>query len=260
MVFRRLNRLEESVMRRTWIRRSLAITASTAMGVAACVATSTPAAADDVTMVRITGPTTIIVGTKSPIRFTVAGTIVTNDPTQTDIQWSLQGGSSNCFMFNSGDTTGKSSNTFSDHDYLAPAELINDCEGSAVLDVDAFDPSNDGGSDSSTRTVKILRAARWESFNAHPEPIHTGGTLHIDGTLQRANWDDGTYHRYTQHTAELQFRTMTGSYASVRTVSGSTGDFSAKETQKVSGCWRYVFEGSSTTGPATTAGDCVTVH
>jgi hypothetical protein len=128
------------------------------------------------------------------------------------------------------------------------------------LKISAIDFSNDGGTDDAVRTVRILRAARWESFNAHPEPIHKGGTLHIDGTLQRANWDDGTYHRYTQHTAELQFRTMTGSYAKVRTVSGPTGDFSAKETQKVSGCWRYVFEGSSTTGPATTAGDCVTVH
>ena len=245
-------------MRQRWIGRALTTGVAAALVAGACVASATPAAADNGTTVRISTPTTIIVGAKVPIKFTVSGTLSTVDPAHTDVDWSLDGGSAQCFMFYDGDTDGTASGTYSDHGYVAPSDLNNACEGSAVLEADAFD--NTGfGTDKAQRTVKILRAARWESFNAHPEPVRKGGTLHIDGTLQRANWDDGTYHRYTQHSAQLQFRTMTGSYATVRTVASATGVFSVTETQKVSGCWRYVFAGSSTTGPATTAGDCVAV-
>ncbi|HEY2792717.1 MAG TPA: hypothetical protein VGJ28_10185 [Micromonosporaceae bacterium] len=241
-------------MRHIWIRRVAVIALFVA---ATSAAAQSPATADDGTTVSITGPTTIIVGTKEPIRFTVSGRIDTADPTGTDIEWDLEGSSSHCFMFYYGDTTGSASGTFTDHGYATPGDLENDCQGSNVIDVSAFDDS--AGSDDVTKTFKLLRAARWESVNAHPEPIHKGGTVTVDGVLQRADWDDGTYHKYTQHTAELQFRTMTGSYATVATVSGPSGTFTKKETQKVSGCWRYVFPGSSTTGPATATGDCVAV-
>jgi hypothetical protein len=83
----------------------------------------------------------------------------------------------------------------------------------------------------------------------------------VTGKLERASWDDGRYHGYAGRTAELQFKTVGGSYRTVKQVVGSsTGTYRATATQKVKGCWRLVFRGSATTTSATVAGDCVAVR
>jgi hypothetical protein len=222
-------------------------------------ATAAPAMADAATTVHITGPASITIGTTQTKTFTVTGTLTTPVPTDTDVHWSVERNSKSCFLFEYGDVNGTATGGFSEHGYIQPGELTNDCAGKAVLDVSAIDNSDTGGIGSAKAPVNVLRAARWQTFNAHPEPVRKGGTLTIDGTLQRANWDDDHYHRYTNQTVQLQFRTTTGTYSTVKTVTSATGDFSTKATQTVAGCWRYVFAGTSTTGPATATGDCVAI-
>lgn len=101
------------------------------------------------------------------------------------------------------------------------------------------------------------RKARFVAVNAGPEPVRRGGTVTVTGTLERLDPADGKYHVYTGRTAQLQFRTMSGSYATVKSVTGAEGRFTARATQQKAGCWRWSLEGSSTTTSATAAGDCV---
>jgi hypothetical protein len=222
-------------------------------------AASPDAAANSITTVQIAGPTSIVVGTKDIKSYTVSGTVTTNSPTDTEVLWSVTG--KGVCVFDSGSTTAGGGGQFSDKGLIDPGFIdSNDCAGSAALEVSAFDESDDGGADTAQQTVHLLRAARWTTFNVHPEPVRKGATITIDGLLQRASWDDHRYHNYTQHTAALQFRRTGGAYTTVKTLTSATGSFRTTAKQSVSGCWRYVFAGSSTTGAATSTGDCVTVH
>lgn len=236
---------------------TIALVSAVATGLT--TASATPAAADTLTTVHIAGPTSITIGTKEIKKYTVTGSVDTFAPTQTDVSWTLSGKALCVYDF--GDATPAGNGAFQDGSYIDPGLIdSNDCAGAAVLEVSAFDDSDGGGIDSEKQSVQLLRAARWSVVNAHPEPIHKGSTVTIDGTLQRASWADHRYHDYSKQAAQLQFRPTGGAYATVKTVNSATGKFRAAAKQTVSGCWRYVFAGSSTTSAATGTGDCVTVR
>jgi len=91
--------------------------------------------------------------------------------------------------------------------------------------------------------------------------VRRGAKVTVVAKLERASWDDGRYHGYARRTAELQFKSVGGSYRTVKEVVGSsTGTYRTTATQKVKGCWRLVFRGSATTSAAKVAGDCVAVR
>lgn len=105
----------------------------------------------------------------------------------------------------------------------------------------------------------VQRYSRLDSLNASPEPVFAGSTETVTGKLVRANWDDNLYHGYATHPADLQFRTVTGLYGTLKTVNGDIyGQY--RSTTTVDGCYRYYFNGTTTTPAVTSPGDCVDVQ
>lgn len=143
----------------------------------------------------------------------------------------------------------------------------------------AFDPADLDDADAGTLTTTITATAtdgtswsgagkgytlkRWPRVtnNATPEPVAKGGTITIAGKLSRASWNSYEYHGYTGRKVALQFRTTTGSYATVKTLTTPYGgSLRTTVTASRDGCFRFAFAGSSTTGPINGAGDCVDVR
>lgn len=92
------------------------------------------------------------------------------------------------------------------------------------------------------------------------EPTPKGATETVIGTLKRADWADHLYHGYTLQPAQLQFRTTTGLYSTVKSATtDSLGNLKTTTTATVNGCYRWYFAGWTTTAPATALGDCVSV-
>ncbi|WP_420033858.1 calcium-binding protein [Streptomyces sp. cg28] len=126
----------------------------------------------------------------------------------------------------------------------------------AVTDASSVDTDN----------AKTWYLKRWSrlSNNAAPEPVAKGKTITITGKLERANWDTHKYAGYTQQTVRLQERSLTGSYATTSSHITGTGSLAGveKQTRKATTdrCYRYKFEGTSTTPPVTATGDCVDVR
>ncbi|MFE7857716.1 hypothetical protein [Streptomyces sp. NPDC057403] len=100
------------------------------------------------------------------------------------------------------------------------------------------------------------------SVNAGPEPVTKGKAITVTGKLARANWDRRVYAGYTDQPVKLQFRKAgTSTYTTLKTVySNSTGNLSTTVTAAADGYWRWSFAGTSTTSPATAAGDYVDVR
>lgn len=122
--------------------------------------------------------------------------------------------------------------------------------------------ANDGDFVTSEKagSFKLQRYARL-STNATPEPVAKGGTITVSGALTRANWERRNYGGYTSQSVKLQFRTMSGSYSDVKTVtSGTGGAVKTTVTASVDGCWRYYFAGTTTTPMVAAKGDCVDVQ
>ncbi|MET9731304.1 calcium-binding protein [Streptomyces sp. NPDC006458] len=102
------------------------------------------------------------------------------------------------------------------------------------------------------------------TMNAAPEPVAKGKTLSVKGTFTRADWQTGTYSKYTNQYMQLQFK-KSGStaYTKVKTVkSSTTGAVSSTATATYDGTWRFYFSGASTTtSPLTVSpGDFVDVR
>ena len=110
-------------------------------------------------------------------------------------------------------------------------------------------------------TANVKRYAR-VTVNASPEPVKKGRTITVTGKLTRANWESGTYTGYQGRTAHLQFRKKGSSvYTALKAVtSGVGGALKTTTKARTDGYYRFVFTGSSTTGPATAAGDFVDVR
>ncbi|MFD5113171.1 hypothetical protein ACFWNG_12760 [Streptomyces sp. NPDC058391] len=109
-----------------------------------------------------------------------------------------------------------------------------------------------------------VQVKRWAkaTVNASPEPVTKGKTLTVTGNLTRADWVKHSYAGYGSQSVKLQFRKAGSSaYSTVKTVkSGSTGALKTTVTASVDGYWRWTFDGTSTTGTATSGADFVDVR
>ena len=120
-------------------------------------------------------------------------------------------------------------------------------------------PGTNGYVDAPGDSVLVRRFSRIDSTDAS-EPTPKGATETVTGKLVRANWEDNLYHGNMAQPVDLEFRTLTGSYAKVLTVtSDATGQLRATTTATVDGCYRWDFHGNDETPPATAPGDCITV-
>ncbi len=116
-----------------------------------------------------------------------------------------------------------------------------------------------GGTATAVRYGYVLRASRFGSLNAAPEPISAGTRVTSSAVLQRASWSDQRYHAWVTP-VQLQFRT-TGAWKTYRELTpASNGVVRGTVSQRVSGCWRMVAVGTSTTNDAVSPIDCVTVR
>ncbi|NEC88782.1 hypothetical protein [Streptomyces sp. SID12501] len=107
----------------------------------------------------------------------------------------------------------------------------------------------------------IKRAAKL-TVNASPEPVKKGKTITVTGKLTRADWSTGKYSGYATQPVKLQFRKKGSStYTTLKTVKTSrTGALSTTTKAGVDGDYRFVFDGTFTTGSATVPGDVVDVR
>ncbi|WP_328876256.1 calcium-binding protein [Streptomyces sp. NBC_00287] len=111
-----------------------------------------------------------------------------------------------------------------------------------------------------TASVNLQRASKLTT-NAAPEPVTKGKPITITGTLSRVSWNDSTYHRYANQPVRLQYRTPTGHYTTVKTVTASsTGSLKTTVTASRDGYWRYSYPGNTTTAAANAPGDYIDVR
>ncbi|MFE7138586.1 hypothetical protein ACFVAG_12640, partial [Streptomyces sp. NPDC057644] len=162
----------------------------------------------------------------------------------------------------SGDATFDCTATFT----LNPRnDLENEDAGAWKIRLWAVTDATTGVDTENARTWYLQRWSRL-SNNAAPEPVAKGKTITITGKLERANWDTYKYAGYTQQIVHLQERSLTGSYATTSSHSTGTGTGSQAGVEKktrtatTDRCYRYTFEGTSTTPPVAGTGDCVDVR
>lgn len=107
----------------------------------------------------------------------------------------------------------------------------------------------------------LKRATAWNRFNAAPEPVRRGAKITIKGQLTRVDWATRSYVGRSGRAVSVQFRTKTGTYHSVKTVTtGSDGHVATTVTASADGYWRLRYAGDSTSGASTVAGDFVDVR
>ncbi|MEV5608047.1 calcium-binding protein [Streptomyces sp. NPDC052225] len=142
-------------------------------------------------------------------------------------------------------------------------DLKNEDAGAWKIDLYAI---TEATTDVDTENAKTWYLQRWSrlSNNASPEPVAKGKTITITGKLERANWETHKYAGYTQQTVRLQERSLTGSYATTSSHVTGTGSLAGVEKQTRTAtadrCYRYKFEGTTTTPAVTATGDCVDVR
>ncbi|MEU3073168.1 calcium-binding protein [Streptomyces laurentii] len=122
--------------------------------------------------------------------------------------------------------------------------------------------ANDGDyfTKDSAAKVKVLRYAKLTA-NASPEPVKKNQTITVTGALTRANWETFKYAGYGNRPVNLQFKKKgAGAYTTLKTVmTDSKGNLKTTTKATADGDFRYVYAGSSTTTPATSAADYVDV-
>ncbi|MFJ5046698.1 calcium-binding protein [Streptomyces sp. NPDC088719] len=143
------------------------------------------------------------------------------------------------------------------------SDLTNEDAGAWKISLYAITESVTDVDTDNARTWYLKRWSRL-STNAAPEPVAKGKTITITGKLERANWDTNKYAGYTQQIVHLQERSLTGSYATTSSHRTGTGSLAGVEkktrTATTDRCYRYKFEGTSTTPPVAATGDCVDVR
>ncbi|MET9733583.1 calcium-binding protein [Streptomyces sp. NPDC006458] len=138
--------------------------------------------------------------------------------------------------------------------------LYNADAGTWRLYVNAKGLDGDGHHKEAAASFTLQRASKLTA-NAAPEPVTKGRPITVTGALSRVSWNDSAYHRYAGQPVRLQFRTPTGAYTTVRTVTaGPTGYLRTTVTAARDGYWRYSYPGNTTTGPANAPGDYVDVR
>ena len=125
---------------------------------------------------------------------------------------------------------------------------------------DTDDPGEYGLPTNSDPVSFSIRRAAKVTANASPEPVKKGKTVTVRGQLTRANWESGKDRTYGQQLVQLQFRTKSGSYHTVKTThSTKTGALKVAVKAAKDGYYRFVFAGKSTTAGAKSSGDYVNV-
>ncbi|MEU4921945.1 calcium-binding protein [Streptomyces parvus] len=186
------------------------------------------------------------------------GTDIASGPEQFITSEQFNAGTEPCVP--SGDATFDCTATFKINPRIY---LKNEDAGAWKISLWAVTDATTGVDTDNARTWYLQRWSRL-SNNAAPEPIAKGKTITITGKLERANWDTYKYAGYTQQIVHLQERSLTGSYATTsshRTGTGSQAGVEKKtRTATTDRCYRYTFEGTSTTPPVSGTGDCVDVR
>jgi hypothetical protein len=127
--------------------------------------------------------------------------------------------------------------------------------------VSAYNADFDEGSQLFRGSFVVKRRTGWDQFNASPEPVRQGAPITVKGRLQRADWEQAAYVGYAGRSVALEFRTATGSYRKIKTVStAADGSVSTTVTASSDGYWRLRYGGNSTAGASKVAGDFVDVR
>ncbi|MFD0315748.1 hypothetical protein [Streptomyces flavalbus] len=108
-------------------------------------------------------------------------------------------------------------------------------------------------------TTRLKRMAKL-TVNASPEPVAKGATVTVSGKLTRADWPNARYVGLNGQSVKLQYRTKTGSYTTLKTITSGTGG-ALKTTVKATadGYYRFAFAGLASTAPVNATGDYVDV-
>ena len=109
----------------------------------------------------------------------------------------------------------------------------------------------------------LKRATTFQSgtFNAGPEPVRKGANVSLTGRLLIADWANDRYGPYGGRPVDVQFRTATGTYVTVKTVTSDRyGWVRTTVPATTTGYWRLHYAGNSAAGRAITAGDAVQVN
>ena len=142
---------------------------------------------------------------------------------------------------------------------LDPTTLFNDEAGAWSAIVTAHQGGPGPGVSAPAPSFAIVRAAQL-SVQAGPESVPKGKSVTVTGAITRANWETAEYGGYAGRRVDLQFRTPTGPNTWVKTiVSGTDGRLETKVPATRDGCYRLVYGGNTTTGPAESTSDCIDV-
>ncbi|MEU9188558.1 hypothetical protein AB0D14_29295 [Streptomyces sp. NPDC048484] len=152
---------------------------------------------------------------------------------------------------------------FNETMYFDPSEweMHNSEAGAWKVAAEVYFRDGGGDTDDEGLTAYVKRNSRL-SVNASPEPVTEGRTITVTGKVTRANWETKKYVSYEGRLVSLQFKpTGATSYTTVKKVyaNGSGGLKTTVEASKT-GTWRWAYNGNTTTGPSTSAGDNVVVE
>ncbi|MGW2636951.1 hypothetical protein [Streptomyces sp. NPDC001348] len=136
----------------------------------------------------------------------------------------------------------------------------NGVAGTWKLFLGGYDLYANASYDDDVATTRIKRASRLTA-NATPEPVQKGKTITVTGSLQRADWNNGTYAGYAGQEVLLQYRKKGSStYTTLKKVkSGTGGALKTTTTATADGYYRFSFTTNTTTAASTAAGDYVDV-
>jgi hypothetical protein len=117
----------------------------------------------------------------------------------------------------------------------------------------------------SSRTLPFnitRRSTFGTSFNMGPEPTTAGSTLKVVGQLKRVSWSETPkYVAYGKRSVQLQFKASgTKKFVSKKTLAtDASGKIAATIKVTKSGTWRLHYAGNTTTGPADSNTDAISV-
>ena len=153
---------------------------------------------------------------------------------------------------------------YDDSDDYQPG-FTNACAGDWDVTATVGSTWQDGSSMSTPFAAgRAFSLRRWSHLTAEagPEPVRPGGLVTVRGRLVRADWNVDRNVAYPGQSVQLQRRTTTGAYRTLRTVRADREGrlrttLRALSTER---CYRWAFHGSSTTASAVSFGDCVRVR
>jgi len=246
------------------MRKSLAVLAASSFVAAGAIAGAVPADAaapacgTPASIVSTTiSPTTVVLGIADPKGIVITTKLRTNGCRVDRVELGLYGPN-----FIDSYDLGKvgTSNGVTTYDTglrITPGDLPNSEAGTWSSYVSVWGESQPNAAGPHFR---ILRTTGLTA-DASPEPVNRGTTITVRGKLTRANWETKTYQGYGQRAVELQWRSATGTYQTVKTVTtDANGDLRTTVKASQDGCFRYVFKGSVTTAAKTSTADCVDVR